>query len=181
MESNATIEVPVGRLTVTARSESGSARTAAVDLTQHGLPLDVGAGTAVEGRIAVLVALPRESEGPIEVEAHFIPSAPVRSGPCSGQGLDALSFESDRSIAILGTEDADELARRSSSNSDEPHPVVVYGEHKLTIRISPRALARLTSVHFILAWGASSDAMDYACWCAVDTPHAAVRAAGTRP
>jgi hypothetical protein len=108
------------------------------------------------------------------------PMAGVDGGPTSGEGLEALTWQTNNAVISLGTEDSEFLrgrARRGQSISrglaEKLGPNTVrYSASGLQIKLIVIPNAYAFQVHFLLAWNFCEDAENnLGTWFAVEQDH----------
>ncbi|GGI18065.1 hypothetical protein GCM10007380_41070 [Gottfriedia solisilvae] len=103
------------------------------------------------------------------------------SGPNSGEGLDAITFEYEEIRMTLGTEDGLTLINRSkkkdlmanqfsSFNHEFPDGIIEYidGYTGLSVSLDELDKNEISQIHFVVAWNNTIDENDVSTWFTVD-------------
>ncbi|WP_142289538.1 hypothetical protein [Gottfriedia luciferensis] len=103
------------------------------------------------------------------------------SGPNSGEGLDAITFEYEENQMTLGTEDGLTLINRSkkndlmanqfsSFNHESPDAIIEYieGYTGLSVQLDELDKNEISQIHFVVAWNKNIDENDGSTWFTVD-------------
>ena len=100
--------------------------------------------------------------------------------PASGEGLEAIEWESGACAIALGTEDIAALRARLGltlpahyAETLDADSTITYGDAGFRVTVAPMQAGDVASGHFILAWTDRADAVG--AWLEVDRPHAALR------
>ncbi|MDM5186471.1 hypothetical protein QUF99_03325 [Bacillus sp. DX4.1] len=103
----------------------------------------------------------------------------IDSGPDSGEGLEAITWDYREYRLTLGTQDGTLLVHRSKINDMMPnrlnaedeiaqHNIVQYIQNGLVVPLPPLLKNEMCQVHFVIAWNKYEDSDDVSPWFAVD-------------
>lgn len=95
-----------------------------------------------------------------------------QGGACTGQGLEAIEWQDKGVLLVVGTDDAEELARRLPSlNLANYNSTASYEEDAMEISLKVKPESRLTTFHLIVAENTSPELAQDSAWFAVNVSH----------
>jgi hypothetical protein len=171
------VQTPLGALDFTASTEGR--RLAAPEATFQRVELlpEIPQHMSVQSLVAVLVTLRPGSElRAVNVACRWSTPQARPADAQSGEGLDALSWQAEDRIVLVGTEDFEALSARLPGCGlvEVPYPVTY---HPQGLEIALPRVREAVSLHFAIAVNAWPEPAQHSAWFAVDVDHARILAA----
>ena len=128
-------------------------------------------GMSVLASYAVLLKLQTlEPVVDLKFSARLIkPSS--KGGASTGEGLEALEWEDEGHVMLIGTEDREYLERRLPKAIVLPDEPVTCSSGGLSVHVASIPAGVPVSLHFVVAWNRLPERVAQSCWFAVDQNH----------
>lgn len=163
-------ETSLGPLIVQARVVAGCASPESLSLKSADIQPTLPVGMRVDRCRAVLVRL-TGTQGPFQLQFSARLISQAKGHPCTGDRLEAIEWSDDRSLIVVGTEDAAALSTRMSGlDIVQDQAIASYDRQAIQIRLSGKQSNDVT-FHFIIAENPAPEPTPDGAWFAVDVSH----------
>jgi len=168
------LDTRLGRLRIEASLTGDQIRNDSLSLESAEIRPELPDGMSVERCRAVLVrVIQPDAQFRMRLRATLFSEA--IGGPCTGQCLEAIEWDSRGSLLIIGTEDAEALSQRAPCLGVAPDQVIAeYTPRGIEIRLSGTTNAAPSTFHLIIAENPSPEPVPDSAWFAVNIPHQSV-------
>ncbi|MEO1662407.1 MAG: hypothetical protein AAFR51_15570 [Pseudomonadota bacterium] len=168
------LETSLGRLTILVSVNGESIAKNNLSLTASAIEPSLPVGMHVENCRAVLICVDRSaSRFRINYSAKL--ETKIEGGSCTGQCLEAIEWEDQRTRIVVGTEDAEGLAWRMPWQDLKPDDVIArYSASAVELSLVGNPHSQQTTFHLIVAENPVPEPAPDSAWFAVGSPHKAV-------
>lgn len=175
MDLSRTLDTPLGQIHFSARAEPCSVGGCEIELRVVEPEPHLPPGMSVR-RVRVVLLLASSPTGfeTLEYRCGFVTD--IEGGPESGEYLDAQSFEGERDVVVVGTEDGEALQARMPWLQCQGHPLalVQYQKAGFMVPLTKIPPGVKIGLHYVVAENSNPEPVACSAWFAVDMPHAQI-------
>lgn len=169
------LDTRLGPLRIEANLTAGQISSDSLSLESAEFQPKLPKGMSVERCRAVLVRLIHPN-AQFRLQLRAALSSEAVGKPCTGQCLEAMEWDSQGSLLIIGTEDADALHHRMPRLGVTLDLIVAeYTPRGIELRLSGTTRDVPSTFHLIIAENPSPEPVPDSAWFAVDVPHQSLK------
>lgn len=167
------IQTPLGNLEFLVESDDN--QTLGVCIHAGSFQPKIPPGMSVLACYGVVLQVgPTNTVNGLKFKAILKPNSKISGGAATGEGLEALDWNNQNCVMLVGTEDLENLKARLHHSIVFPGNPFTYSAESLSIHIAEIPAGVSVNLHFIVAWNDLPETVESSCWFAVDQSHASL-------